>query len=101
MVRTRFFKSQPLSKKYFASASSSSGFVGGLVSRMSSSASTMPRLKKCFQYRFTSDRAKKGLSLLVSQSANACRAAGEDHFFTRFRAIFAVHLTEESGEAVV
>src|SRR2546426_1341394 len=42
---------------------------------MSSSASTMPRLKKCFQYRFTSDRAKKGLSLLVSQSAKACRAS--------------------------
>ena len=47
--KSKFDNYHQWSMKSFASASSNSGLVGGFVSRMSSSGSTSPRLKKCFQ----------------------------------------------------
>ena len=67
--------SKPWSVNRFVSASSSSGFDAGFVARMSSSGSTSPRPKKCFQVRFTNDRAKNGLSGDVSQSASCSRGS--------------------------
>ena len=42
---------------------------------MSSSGSTMPRLKKCFQYRFTSALAKNGFAGSAIQSTSASRGS--------------------------
>ena len=46
IVRTKSFKSYPVSLKWVARAASSASLVAGLVTRMSSTGSTMPTLKK-------------------------------------------------------
>src|SRR5206468_12459714 len=58
MMRISAFSEYLLSIRFFASTSSSSRLLGGLVTRMSSIGSTMPRPKKCAQYRFATARAK-------------------------------------------
>ena len=69
MSRTIAFTSYFDSTNRFARASSSSGFVGGLVERTSSTGSTIPRPRKRAHSRFTRLRAKNGLSAAVIQSA--------------------------------
>src|SRR4051812_113007 len=75
MVFTSAFKLYLLSMKFFDRASSSSGFDGGLVTRMSSSGSTIPRPKKCAQYRLATVLAKNGFFASVIQSASFTRGS--------------------------
>ena len=58
MSRTRLLKSYLYSTSLSPSCSNSSGLLGGLLTRMSSTGSTMPAPKKCAQTRLATLVAK-------------------------------------------
>ncbi len=87
MIRfTVRFSRKPPAAKSFASQSSSSGLVGGLVARKSSFGSTSPRPIRCSQTRFTCACAKNGLSGDATQSASAVRRSASGAERGRLRA---------------
>src|SRR6266545_6992725 len=73
MSTISFRTSYLFSTRFFASASSSSGFEGGLVARTSSTGSTKPRPSVHAHTRLATFRAKNGLSGLVIHSASGTR----------------------------
>src|SRR5262249_55492269 len=75
IVLTSAFRLYLLSTRSLASASSNSGLLGGLVTRMSSSGSTIPRPKKCAQYRVATALAKNGFCGSTIQSTSLCRGS--------------------------
>ena len=78
IVRASCLTSKRCATKSRVNASSSSGFDGGLASRMSSTASTRPRPMKFFHTRLTIARAKNGFSGATSQSAKYCRRSSAE-----------------------
>ncbi len=75
MARMRNFRSKPLRANPSARASSSSGWLGGLIGPISSIGSTSPRPRSWDQTRLAAAREKYGFSGVVSQSASTDRGS--------------------------